>query len=154
MLTLAIPGVSGGVIPLRHTGRGEDLSPAFSIGGIPEGTVSFAVLLQDTAHPLFRDFPHWVIWDLPAAERLPEGIPHGRRVEVLGVTAFQGVAYGLHRYRGPKPPPGRRHSYRFTLFALDARLGLSPFTRAKGLLRAAEGHLLEKTVWEGSFPEG
>lgn len=154
MLTLSIPGVSDGVIPRRHTGRGEDLSPAFVIGGIPDGAVSFVMLLQDISHPLFRDFPHWVIWDLPVTEQLPEGIPHGGRVEVLDTAVCQGVAYGLHRYRGPKPPPGRRHSYRFTLFALDARLGLSPFTGAGGLLRAAEGHLLEKAVWEGCFPGG
>lgn len=154
MLTLAIPGVSDGVIPRRYSGRGEDLSPAVSIGGIPDGTASFAMLMQDISHPLFRDFPHWVVWDLPVVEALPEGISHGRCVEVLGVAAFQGVAYGLHRYRGPKPPPGRQHSYRFTLMALDARLGLSPFTGAKGLLRAAQGHLLEKEVWEGRFPGG
>ena len=154
MLTLTSPSFpQNGVIPARHSGRGEDLSPAFAIGGIPKGAVSLALLLEDTSHPFFRDFPHWLIWNLPPAGALPEGIAPGKTVEIQGTAAVQGAAYGRHRYAGPKPPPWRRHRYRFTLLALDCRLNLPPGTGKKGLLQAVEGHILAQAELSGWYPK-
>ena len=152
MLTLHSPAfLEGGIIPTRHTGRGEDLSPPFTAKGIPEGSVSLSILLEDTSHPLFRDFPHWLIWNLPVAEHIPEGIAPGGAVEVLGCTASQGTAYGPRRYAGPKPPKGRTHTYRFTVCALDCALDRSPASRKKAVLRAAEGHILQIGSISGEF---
>lgn len=153
MLTLTSPAFpEGGTIPARHSGRGEDLSPPFRIQNIPEGTGSLALLLEDLSHPLFRDFPHWLIWDLPPVSDLPEGIPSGKITTVAEEPVRQGLAYGLHRYAGPKPPMGRHHCYRFTLLALDCKLDLPSGTRKKALLRAVEGHILEKATLSGWFP--
>ena len=153
MLVLSSPAFpEDGAIPLRHSGRGEDLSPPFSIAGLPEGTASLALLLEDTSHPLFRDFTHWLLWDIPPVDALPEGLPHGERVDLPGGAAVQGMAYGPHRYAGPKPPRWRRHRYRFTLLALDCKLGLPAGSRKKALLRAAQGHILEQAVLNGWFP--
>ncbi len=153
MLTLHSPAFpEGGIIPTRHTGRGEDLSPPFTAKGIPEGSVSLSILLEDTSHPLFRDFPHWLIWNLPVAEHIPEGIAPGGAVEVLGCTASQGTAYGPRRYAGPKPPRWRRHLYRFTLLALDCRLELPPSTGKRRFLEMAEEHILERATLSGWFP--
>ncbi len=153
MLTLHSPAfLEGGIIPTRHTGRGEDLSPPFTVKGIPEGNVSLSILLEDTSHPLFRDFPHWLIWNLPVAEHIPEGIAPGGAVEVLGCTASQGTAYGPRRYAGPKPPRWRRHLYRFTLLALDCRLELPPSTGKRRFLEVAEEHILERATLSGWFP--
>ncbi len=153
MLTLHSPAfLEGGIIPTRHTGRGEDLSPPFTAKGIPEGSVSLSILLEDTSHPLFRDFPHWLIWNLPVAEHIPEGIAPGGAVEVLGCTASQGTAYGPRRYAGPKPPRWRRHLYRFTLLALDCRLELPPSTGKRRGLEMAEEHILERATLSGWFP--
>ena len=153
MLTLHSPAfLEGGIIPTRHTGRGEDLSPPFTAKGIPEGSVSLSILLEDTSHPLFRDFPHWLIWNLPVAEHIPEGIAPGGAVEVLGCTASQWTAYGPRRYAGPKPPRWRRHLYRFTLLALDCRLELPPSTGKRRFLEVAEEHILERATLSGWFP--
>ncbi len=153
MLTLHSPAFpEGGIIPTRHTGRGEDLSPPFTAKGIPEGSVSLSILLEDTSHPLFRDFPHWLIWNLPVAEHIPEGIAPGGAVEVLGCTASQGTAYGPRRYAGPKPPRWRRHLYRFTLLALDCRLELPPSTGKRRFLEVAEEHILERATLSGWVP--
>ena len=65
--------------------------------------------------------------------------------------AVQGVAYGLHRYAGPKPPRGMRHSYRFTVYALDCALDLPGGARKKRFLRAAEGHILQRGSVSGEF---
>ena len=153
MLTLHSPAFpEGGIIPTRHTGRGEDLSPPFTAKGIPEGSVSLSILLEDTSHPLFRDFPHWLIWNLPVAEHIPEGIAPGGAVEVLGCTASQGTAYGPRRYAGPKPPRWRRRLYRYTLLARDCRLELPPSTGKRRFLEVAEEHILERATLSGWFP--
>ncbi len=53
-------------------------------------------------------------------------------------------------YGGPCPPIGR-HRYVFKLYALDARFGeLSPPTK-DALLKAMEGHVLDKAELVGTY---
>ena len=68
----------GGPIPTRHTGEGEDVSPAFSWTEAPEGTRSFALICHDPDAPLVSPgtygFVHWVLYGIPgSATELPEG---------------------------------------------------------------------------------
>lgn len=101
------------------------------------------------SHPI-PGFTHWVIWNLPAGPTVPGAIPPGRLLPGLG-GAVQGMAYGLHRYAGPKPPRGRQHLYRFTLYALDGPLALGPRAAKRALLRAAAGHILQQGSLTGRF---
>ena len=153
-LTLTSPDFEeGGRFPRRHTGQGEDLSPAFQVRGLPQGTAAMALVLEDASHPLFRNYTHWLIWDLPPSEEIPGAISPGERVDSLG-GAVQGTAYGRSRYRGPKPPLGLNHRYVFTLYALDQRLDLSPSAKKQDLLRAMEGHILGRSTLSGWFQSG
>ena len=107
------PGMAEGEkIPLEHTGRGADRSPEFLLENLSPQAKTLAVTLEDLSHPI-RNFTHWVIWNIPAADRIPPDIPPGASVPSLG-DARQGLGYGLHRYAGPKPPRGKRHFYRFS----------------------------------------
>ncbi len=133
---------AGGRFAPENTGYGEDLSPGFVIGNLPAEAKSFMVTLEDLDHPI-KGFTHWVIWNIPAADTIPRGIPHGKRVESLG-GAVQGAAYGLHRYAGPKPPRGKSHRYRFTVYALDCMLRISAFSAKKKVLRNAQGHIIRR----------
>lgn len=148
-LTFICTGIEdGGVFPLAHTGRGEDVSPEFVIRDLSPAARTLAVTLEDLDHPI-KAFTHWVIWNIPAAGTIPAAIPAGRTA--LG-GAVQGRAYGFHRYAGPKPPRGTRHRYRFTLYALDCALPLGPGAGKRRFLRAAEGHILQKGSLTASFP--
>ncbi|MBE0610118.1 MAG: YbhB/YbcL family Raf kinase inhibitor-like protein, partial [Dehalococcoidia bacterium] len=42
----------GGRIPAKHTGEGEDVSPALAWSAAPDGTRSFAVVCHDPDAPL------------------------------------------------------------------------------------------------------
>ena len=54
----------------------------------------------------------------------------------------QGIAYGNHCYRGPKPPFNWNHRYKITVYALDIELQLSHDARKNDLLNAIDNHIL------------
>ncbi|MEE8442277.1 MAG: YbhB/YbcL family Raf kinase inhibitor-like protein, partial [Dehalococcoidia bacterium] len=66
-------------------------------------------------------FTHWVAFNLPPGDQgLPEGVP---TTEQLESGALQGRNdAGSTGYRGPCPPQGNPHHYRFFIYALDAPL--------------------------------
>lgn len=139
----------GDWIPIRYTGRGEDLSPELELIGIAPGAKSIAITLEDASHPIFLNFNHWVIWNLPVQSVIPEGIAHGKYVGSLGTT--QGKAYGRHKYRGPKPPLKAIHNYVFTVYILDCKIELDAGSRKRDLLNKMEGHILQQATLTGKF---
>ncbi|MBK1692115.1 YbhB/YbcL family Raf kinase inhibitor-like protein [Ectothiorhodospira mobilis] len=107
----------GGAIPARHSGEGEDVSPALAWSGAPAGTRSFAVICHDPDAPLVSPrgtygFVHWVLYNIPATvQELPEGVQD----YTAGGTDFGRTGYG-----GPMPPQGHgTHRYYFWVLALE-----------------------------------
>ena len=141
-LNITCQGIdSSGKFKDKHTGRGEDVSPELVIGGLSPKAQTLVVTLEDMSHPI-EGFTHWIIWNIPAASVIPEGMPAAKVVSSFG-DAFQGKAYGIHRYAGPKPPRGKSHAYAFTVYALDCKLDLPSSARKRKVLKAAEGHVLQ-----------
>ncbi len=133
---------NGGVFPVENTGRGQDVSPEFIFQNLSPQAKTIAITLEDLSHPI-KDFTHWLIWNIPAAERVGSRIPAGSHVpEPDG--ACQGIGYGFHRYAGPKPPKRKTHTYRFTVYALDCEIQLSVHSMKRAFLKKAEGHILQK----------
>jgi phosphatidylethanolamine-binding protein (PEBP) family uncharacterized protein len=63
----------GGPVPGRHGCEREDLSPPLSWLGAPDGTRSFALVVDDPDAPA-GTFTHWLAWALdPGAEGVGEG---------------------------------------------------------------------------------
>ena len=147
VLHIRCPGIQYGRFLPGHTGRGKDLSPELILEGLSPEAKTLAVTLEDMSHPI-KGFTHWVIWNLPVSEVIPGGIPAGKSVPGGGV---QGVAYGLHRYAGPKPPRRTRHTYRFTVYALDRPLELPSRAGKRAFLRAAQGRVLQSGSVSGQF---
>jgi Raf kinase inhibitor-like YbhB/YbcL family protein len=63
-----------------------------------------------------------------------------------GINDFKRTGYG-----GPCPPPGSPHRYFFKLYALDAKLDLSPKATKKEVVKAMEGHILAQGQLMGTF---
>lgn len=126
----------------EYTGRGEDISPEFVISNLSANAKTLLITLEDMLHPI-KNFTHWIIWNIPASSVIPKGIKRGEYV--------QGIGYGMHRYAGPKPPRGKTHKYRFTVYALDCPLNLSAFSFKKKVLRAAQGHIIQRGEVCGYF---
>ena len=138
----------GAAIPAVYTCEGRDVSPPLAWTEPPPGTKSFVLISDDPDAP-GKTWVHWVVYDLPAAERgLPEAYPpdderpDGTR---QGMTDFGRTGYG-----GPCPPSGT-HRYYFKLYALDAPLGL-PAGVAKPQVEAAmRGHVLAQAALMGTY---
>lgn len=135
---------NNGQLPVQYTGFGEDISPELNIEGISEDAVSLAVVMDDLDFPFLKEYCHWTIWNIPVTNRIPEGIPHGSIIDAPR-GAVQGDAYGKHGYRGPKQPffIKKSHRYRFTVYALDCFLRISPESTKEELFEAMDGHFLQ-----------
>ncbi len=128
-------------IPDDCSGYGKDLSPELRIESIPQGTVSFAIILDDLDHPLFSEFNHWVAWNIPRTDIIPGALSKGGALEAP-IHIEQGIGYGKHVYRGPKPPFNGKHRYRFQVYALDTMIQLKPNSKKKNLKNSMDGHIL------------
>lgn len=148
ILDFVCTGIQNGKkIPLEYTGRGQDISPEFIIKNLSPEAKTLAVTLEDLSHPI-KNFTHWIIWNLPAAAKIEKGIPHGKNTPQ---GARQGLGYGVHRYAGPKPPKGKSHTYRFTLYALDCVMNLSVNSTKTIFLQKAKDHIIQMGSITGEF---
>lgn len=139
----------GATIPDRFTCAGADVSPALSWTAAPEGTKSFALIVDDPDAPV-GTWVHWVLFNLPAsATTLPEAVPAKENLadgSRHGRNDFKRLGYG-----GPCPPPGKPHRYFFKLYAVDRLLDLPPGATKAHVLDAIRGHTLGETTLMGRF---
>ena len=149
-LHLTTPAFTPGAdIPAEYTCDGSDTSPALHWNTAPEGTQSFALILDDPDAPR-GTWVHWVLYDLPPTARdLPAGVPPDG---TLPSGARQGRNdFGRTGYGGPCPPPGRAHRYYFRLYALDKRLELPPGSTRAQADRSMRGHILAQAELMGRY---
>ena len=142
----------GEPIPKRYTCDGKDLSPELSWRGVPEGTETFAVIMDDSDAPR-GVFTHWVYYNLPGLLRaLPEGVEKLEHPEAGGT---QGVNdFGNIGYNGPCPPPGPAHHYHLIVYALDRLLKPPPRPTKRELRAAMHGHVLAQGELMGVYQRG
>ncbi|MGD9129593.1 MAG: YbhB/YbcL family Raf kinase inhibitor-like protein [Candidatus Woesebacteria bacterium] len=142
-LTLTSPAfIHNGQIPPKYSCKGENISPPLEISGIPEGTLSLALIVDDPDAPA-GDWVHWLLWNIPQVAKIEENTTP--KAAVAGVNSFFKTDYG-----GPCPPSGT-HRYFFKLFALDTVLDLDNEAEKADLKKAMEGHVLESTELVGLF---
>jgi hypothetical protein len=139
----------GANIPEVYTCKGGNKSPALSWAGLPAGTASLALIMDDPDATV-GTFNHWIVFNLPKdSAGLPEGIT---KDTVLAGGALQGNS-GARRigYVGPCPPKGGPHHYTFTLYALDITLSLEAGATKAQVLQAVEGHILGQAQLVGLY---
>ena len=144
----------GSVIPDKYTQAGQSISPELDWANVPMGTVTFALLFHDPDVALQKkldDVTHWIAWNIPGtATKLEEGIKEGA---TLPDGTVQGKNLrGANAYMGPGAPANApEHHYTFELFALDTKLDLGPDASRADMMKAIDGHIVGKAVWEGRF---
>jgi Raf kinase inhibitor-like YbhB/YbcL family protein len=137
---------SKGAIPVDCSCDGSDRSPQVTWSAPPEGTKSFALVVEDPDAPA-GVFTHWLVFDVAAdASSLAEGVDTNALGVKVGLNDFKNV-----RYNGPCPPRRELHRYVFRVFALDKELGLSEGATKDALYAAMTGHVLGEGYVVGTF---
>ena len=102
----------GGEIPRECGYKNGNKVPPLTVSGIPEGTKSLALIMDDpdAMEAVGKVWVHWVAWNIDPTNTELENLT------TVGMTDFGEAGYG-----GPAPPD-KRHTYVFTLYALDSQL--------------------------------
>jgi Raf kinase inhibitor-like YbhB/YbcL family protein len=110
-------------IPDRYTCFGKGISPPIHWSGVPTGTRALALVADDSDAPI-TPYIYWIVFDIsPRATELQEGSlpPDARQAQ---------GSDNIARYHPPCPHSGS-HSYRFTLYAMNAYVPLPNGATAK-----------------------
>lgn len=134
----------GESIPQKYTCQGEDINPSLHIEGIPSGTKTLALIVDDPDVPAWvrpdQMWVHWVLFNISPNSRIDENTaPGSQGLNTAGDAIYMGPC-----------PPDREHRYFFKLYALDTELDLQTPTKEE-LLKAMEGHILEETALMGRY---
>ena len=137
----------GGEIPRKFGYKNGNASPPLTISGIPEGTESLALIMDDpdAVKAVGRVWIHWVMWNIhPTITEITESTPPSGARE--GMTSFGEQGYG-----GPAPPD-KRHTYVFKLYALDSSID-SHITNAdsQALEVLMKDYILEQATLTGTY---
>ncbi|MGE0206518.1 MAG: YbhB/YbcL family Raf kinase inhibitor-like protein [Candidatus Babeliales bacterium] len=137
-------------LPAKYTCEGENRSPELHWSGVPAGTQSLALLVDDPDAPGGKPFVHWIVFNIPASlKSLPEGV----KLKNIAPDAKEGKNdFGDSAYGGACPPKGHGiHHYVFTLYALDIKLNLQEGVSKQEFLQAMQGHVLKKAQITGLY---
>ncbi len=147
-LSLTSPAFENkGSIPSKYTcDENRFLSPPLAITGVPAGTKSLALIMDDPDVPknLIPSgvFVHWVLYNIPPETR---EIPEGESVGTAGGNGRDELSY-----TGPCPPD-REHRYFFTLYALSRTLNFGTAPTKDELEQAMQGMIIEQTQVMGTY---
>src|SRR5262249_29147206 len=107
---------------------GQNVSPQLSWTGVPDGTKSLAILMEDPEGRGGAGVHHWIAYGIPASvTNFPEGEVSKLSDKYVGGKSTQGVGY----FSGPCTPPGTPHHYAFVVIATD----FDPKKLPPGLMR-------------------
>jgi Raf kinase inhibitor-like YbhB/YbcL family protein len=130
---------SGDRLPSKYTCDGEGVSPPLEWSGVPDGTASLALILDDPDAPR-GVFCHWLLYNMPPdlnglseRARPDRGYSQGRN------------DYGNTGFGPPCPPTGSTHRYYFRLYALDQTLDMQQGATRVQVIDRMQDHILERT---------
>jgi len=154
----------GGMIPLRYSQAGPEISPAIQWSTPPAGTASFVLAFYDadTLVPNSTDgLLHWMLWNIPGtATGVAQGRPDGFELP----DGTRQISASGSRYRGPgASASGPVHHYVMELYALDTMLDIkvppqgpqdpnpNPQAIRTSIMQAMAGHIRGKAAYFGLF---
>ena len=144
-------------LPARYTADGEGESPPLHWQGVPAGTDSLVLIVEDADAPTGEPLVHAIVVGLPGAD----GSLHDGALDSPGHEG-EDVQEGRNSFLftgwlPPDPPPGHgQHRYVFQLFALGAG---APFGKAPGreeVLEAIQQRGIASGMLTGTYerPDG
>lgn len=135
----------GARIPARFTADADaPVSPPLEWTDPPQGTESFALVVEDPDAPGFKPFCHYLAWGMTAATRR---LAEGERPPFIGRNSFGRCEWLPH-----DPPTGHGpHEYVFQLFALSRLPDLPSGANRAALLEEMQGHVRAVALFAGTY---
>lgn len=154
----------GGMIPLRYTQAGGEVSPGIQWNGAPQGVMSYVLTFHDADSLVANSTDgllHWMVWNIPAnMTAITPGQPDGFQLD----NGMWQISVSGSRYRGPgAPAAGPLHHYILELYALDTTIDVkvppqgpqepNPNVQAirTSIMQAMVGHIRGKGSYVGLF---
>lgn len=153
-LDLTSPAFAPGArLPPRFTADGEGVSPPLVWRGVPDGTGSLALIVEDPDAPAPRPLVHAIVVGIdPALGQLAEG------AIIADGDGAGGKDVGLNSYFAqgwlpPDPPTGHgSHDYVFQLLALRGGEGADDPSPGRGdFIDLVKGRVLAAGVLVGTY---
>jgi hypothetical protein len=148
--------VDHATLPVRYTADGLGVSPPLQWHGVPAGTASVVLVVEDADAPTPRPLVQAIVVDLPADENgaLAEGAlsspDHDSGTVHEGRNSFLSAGW-----LPPDPPPAHgKHRYVFQVFALAASPDGEPFGGTPGrdeVLEAIRSRALASGCLVGTY---
>ena len=136
----------GGIIPVKFTCEGPNVSPPLEFIDIPAEAKSLVLMIEDPDAEA-KPWVHWMVFNIP---------PDAKKFEENSIAsgAQQGLCNGnTLGYEGPCPPESE-HTYVFKLYAVDKMLVSNPTPDRKKVLELIHGHIIDVAVLEGRYKKG
>ncbi len=165
-MTVTSSGIINGVIEDKYGKHGSQFNehgmPTYSlplkIQNAPQGTISYAVVLEDKdAFPVSGGFSwiHWTVANLTRDE-LKENESQSATDFVQGLNSWMSIQGGnqskaLSSYYGGMAPPNEPHIYEVHIYALDCMLELENGFYYNDLYKKMDGHILAQTTIKGEY---
>jgi Raf kinase inhibitor-like YbhB/YbcL family protein len=138
----------GSLLPNDYTCTGASESPEVSWSGIPSGTKSLVLILEDPDAPS-GTFTHWLVYNIPPVTGSIGRAQSGQKVLANGAQQGDNSA-GSRGYYPPCPPIGTTHRYVFTLYAVDTEIS-QPTANRESIVSSLVGHTLGTSRFVTSF---
>jgi len=136
----------GGMIPVKFTCEGPNISPPLEFIDVPAEAKSLVLMIEDPDAEA-KPWVHWMVFNIP---------PDAKAFEENSIApgAEQGLCNGnTLGYEGPCPPENE-HTYVFKLYAVDKMLDTDPTPDRKKVLQQIQGHTIDEVVLEGRYQKG
>jgi len=153
-MTVTSSGIIDGIIDPKYGKNGDmvedgvpTLSLPLSIENAPEGTVCYAIYMDDPDAVPIAGY-NWVHWT--AVNIVPANIPENFSAEA-GSNAVQGTNdFGTIGYGGPAPPD-KDHTYVIAVFALNDMIALEDGFAKEDFDAAIQPHVLATFVFDAVY---
>ena len=156
-LTVSAPDFpDGGMIPAKFTRTvPKPVAPRLEWKNILPNVVSFTLIVHDTdtsRNKTTEDVLHWMIVNLPAdAREIAEGVGTSGIVKMPNGAMQMKNRTGEPGYAAMAAGTGPYHHYLFELYELDTTLAIGPDATRAEVLKAMDGHVIERASMVGRF---
>ena len=129
-----------GKFPLKYC-RKNGFSPEFVLKNLSKNGKTITIIFNDLDQPM----NHWIFWNIPMMEIIPEKIHDEKIIKNLG-NAIQ-----KSRNKGPNLPKGIIHKYQFNIYVLDCELKIKNTIKRNEIIEVMEEHILQYGYINGYF---